>query len=776
MKAKKIALAVLLSVLMVVSFVLVACDKNEATTIDLKTATQWSNDRDESVYDVSNDASGNLVMSYDKTGTWQYVKRTLIEEPTDLAKTKTLVFTAAMSEGSHLITLKFEGGEEPVPEVTFQINATSKTYEWDVSDKAVDARARILLFIDGEFVTGTGTLTVSEFYLTSNAINETNKIVPYVAPQADPTEIVWNEITATKTSVTEWTADANGVYTVTKDGTSVKVAVDKDTWNGDDAWTGLIAYINGDALKTMKSFKLTVNGTAGKTAMIKPFDSTLEYIVTFTGEDQEIAIDISTLASRADADYSKKDTPTADNRVAILALNGATSGKMDLTIKTAQFSTEEVEPLAPTHEVNEITATSKAANKGWYDGGDGVYTVTKNSDGSYKIAFDKKGLEYPSVKAFVKGSEIANMTSIKLTVNGTEGTKLIFKPFDQPVPIETNVTLNGGDKTITVDISSYVTGKTFDTEAPIVIMAEGGNTTDKGEFTIKNLEFSTDAAPVDPNLNEITAENHKITKGWAPLDEGTYTVTAQEQGFKVQFNKTGTYNFLRTYVKGSKIMDFDTLRFTVKGEAGKEILFKFLDKEKRFKLTGGNDVIDLGYAEKLANKNLEQNLEVLICANSQDDQPKTGEFSLISAEFVETYNEINDQNKKVTGGWRPLDKDKDTYTVTEAAQGQGFDITYKKTDTYQFLFTNVKGAEIANMNKVVFKVKGTAGKEILLKFAGKEERFNLTGGEDTIELDFSANKSGQDFTAIQQLLVVIDSKTEGPATGSFSIIDVEFTA
>ena len=935
MKAKRIALAILLSVLMVVSAVLVvACkpddpkkdDKN--VKIDLLNAADWDGFNDETNYTISNNTDGSLQVDYEKSDTYQLFTRTMVDPIDDLAKIKKLVAKVKMTsdQATPELMFKFEGSDAPATaEVTIQVGGDYATYEWTLgqytTSKPYDlSKASALrVFADPGDATAKGSITFSEFYLSSEDPVAANTIK--LPEPSKPADHVWKEITADDTSVVDWEDGGMGVYTITKDASSVKAVVDKDSVEGDTAWTAMISYIYGDALATMKSFRIDIKGTAGTTALIKPLDYH-DFDVTFDGTVQHFEFDISAQASRADADFSQKDASTSDNRVAIIALNGAKSGTAELEISLAEFSTEEAknDTPTPTLEVNEITATNKTVNKAWYDGGDSVYDVEKQSDGSFKVSFDKNGFEYPTVKALVKGSAIADMTTIKFTIRGTNGTKLILKPFDQQKPIETDAVLTGGDDEFTIDISSYVAGKTFDVEEPIVIMAEGGNKTATGEFTIVNVEFGTDAVTpqpdpnlneittsnhsvtkwhpldagtytatagadgkvnvtydknqwqfllgtvkgaelanlgllkvvikgtageefsvkfleietkhvltaeetefvvdytskiastnfntnndivlcanraeghttgsfeiisaefeegtptVDPDLNVITADNTKITKGWKPMDAGTYTVTANGDGFKVQFNKTGQYQFLRTYVKGSKIMDFDTIRFTVKGEAGKEILFKFLGKELRFDLTGANDVFDLGYAEKLANQNLEQNLEVLICANSKDNQPLTGEFDLISAEFVETYNEITAQNHKVTGGWRPLDKDKDYYTVTKQASGAGFDIAYKKVGQYNFLFTNVLGSELANMNKVVFKVKGTAGKEILLKFVGKEDRFNLTGGEDTFTLDFSANKSGKDFTQIQQLLVVIDSATNGAAEGTFSILDVEFTA
>ncbi len=802
MKAKKIAIAVLLSVVMVVSsFLVVACDNTKENRWDIlaRNAEMWSAG-DKNIYQI-NTQDGKLVLDYTKTDTYQYVSGPIGATAEEKESYKTFVLTASMTTSAEWSTLlvKFGDGSN-AREFNFELSATEKTYEIDVSDYDLASKEVILLFADSGWRDVTGKITITEMYLTDREINEANRATAYQLPAGNPLPetAAWNHITSDETTVNAgWYDDGRGIYTNIQKQSDGSYNIHGKRKTHQDFWyNALLAFVDSDAttMSAFRSFKLTVKAPAGTHIAVKPFDF---YEVKATvpddleeGETFTIEVDITgfTQAKAKDeqgnpteefahtfAKTAKVADAQAQNKIYVIWETGNGAAEGDFTIVSAEFSTDKAKPM---YTAKEITATDLKVGTEWFSNDFGVYTPSVNAtDNSVNVHYNKGSYEWAYMMTYVKGAALQNMTTLTVKVKGPAGVGILVKPYDQQKDSFTNITFTGDVQTIVLDISG-LTVADWTADQQILIFIGGGVTDIEGDFTIYSMEYGTGSVTptVDPDLNVITADNTKITKGWKPLDAGTYTVTEKGEGFNVAFNKTDTYQFLRTYVKGSKIMDFDTIRFTVKGEDGKEILFKFLGKELRFEMSGGNDVFDLGYAEKLANQNLEQNLEVLICANSQDNLPKTGSFELISVEFVETYNEITADNHNVTGGWRPLDKDKDYYTVTKQAEGTGFDVTYKKVDRYNFLFTNVLGSEIANMNKITFTVKGTAGKEILFKFVGKEQRENLSGGEDTFTLDFSANKADVDFTKIQQLLIVIESSTEGAAEGTFSILSVEFTA
>lgn len=768
MKAKKIALAILLSVLMVVSFALVACKKDdEPTKIDLRTASQWSNDRDETVYDVTNDANGNLVMEYDTNGAYQYVKRTLAEQPEQLAKMKTLVFTASTTSTSQppIIILKLEGGDEAV-EIKFEISSTSKTYEWNVSDLHLDTRSRILLFADGPYMSAQGKLTITEFYFTADEINTANEITPYVEPTPEaPKNVTWNEIKADALTVNAgWYDAGNGVYTITKNSdNSYKFAVTKKNLES-HKWPAALAFIYGDTLKTVKSFKITVKGKAGDKLMVKPFDAnTLEKTFTLTGGNDTFAVDVASYAASQDRKFAKPatdDAATADNKVSLIYQPEVVNTTGEFTVISAEFSDE---VIAPTEVVKEITATDTKVGTDWYSQREGEYTTTVDN-GVVKIDYKKQDA-YSAVRAYVKGSAIATMKSITFTLNGPQGKKALLKPFDvniDGVLKETSVTFSGKQESFTIDISRYVTDKTFDEKVPICIIMEPGdnNVGNEGHLDIINVEFSTDAAPVTEVENTITVDNRAIANNtWYDSGSDVYTTTPNADGsVKVAFQKNGGgYPSVYALVKGADLGSMKSIKFVVKGTKGTNLLLKPFDKnecQSNVSLgdaaeteAGQTFIVDI--SSYVNGKSFETAEKIHIMAEGGDDKTDShGEFTLVSVEFSTktdggapdydaNYQEIKTGNLAISK-W--IDGGDKLYTI-EDKQADGVQVTVHKTGTggeWASIKSYVYGEYLRTVGALRLVVTGTQGNELLIKPFNEgalEQRITLTGEEQTIEFD-----------------------------------------
>lgn len=316
------------------------------STLSLSDASKWGPavafDEDD-VYVASNDSDGNLVFNFAKNDTYNATRIMFSEfDIADLQKVKTLVVTAKMTTEapSPALLFKVEGTDDNfdggIVEVKVKATEYYVTYEWDFGGYDLTKVIRFLIFADPGVAGSFGTITISDIYLTESEVNPDNDATKMSPDGGITPNSIWNEVTAENTSIGCWfDGTPNNVYIVTKnaDGTYT-IDVHKNTDAGE--WDALFAYVYGDALTTMKSFKLVVRGTAGKQIIVKPFDN-FEQRITLTGEEQEITIDVSSFTADTTKDFSKKDAPSAENKIVVIGEPGTNFGNDTFTIISAEF-------------------------------------------------------------------------------------------------------------------------------------------------------------------------------------------------------------------------------------------------------------------------------------------------------------------------------------------------------------------------------------------------------------------------------------------------------
>lgn len=815
MKARKIVLAVLLSVLMIASALLVvACHKveDESVKIDLLKAGDWSNDRDETSYNIS-DSNGKMIVEYETSGAYQYVKRTLVEDVEQLAKIKTLVFKASVaSETSEhpVITLKFEGGAEPLPEIKFEVGTTEKTYEWDVSQLAVSTRTRLLLFMEGELLSAKGTLTASEFYMTSDAINTANKIVPYVEPTPEPPkDITWNEIKDGALTVNAgWYDAGSGVYTATKNtDNSYKIVVAKQNIQ-DHQWPAAFAYVYGDAIKNMKSFRITVKGTAGTHLMVKPFNqNSLEKTFDLNGEEQTFIVDIADYVAGADRNFvqaADAASATDDNKVALIYAPGTVGkdGSGEFTIISAEFSTE----YAPiTENVKVITADDRTVGTDWYSLNRGEYVPTVQ-DGKVTVTYTKQD-SYSAIRAYVKGESIANMKSIVFTVKGPEGKTALLKPFDaniKDVLPETPHTFDGNEQVVKIGISKYIESledKTFAAKTPIVIIMDPGDDKASGSFEIINVEFSTDeVTPPTPEekdvVNEITVDNRTANAAWYDGGDNVYTIDKDGTAFNVKFQKAeqgNEWSSIKAYVKGAELAQMKSVVFTISGDKGLKLMLKPFDDgaiQQEHELNGTEQTFVLPLGAHFDGITPSEKETILIFA-APNENGKSGEFRIINVEFStkeeggapdypQGYKEITATDMTLTKWEDGGDK---LYTFEDGENG-AVDVTVTKNNSSQWagMRSLIYGEALKNVKTFRIVLKGTAGEKVLVKpFDSHETTVEFTGEEQVVNIfvDDYVRDTARNFTekvniAKDNTVVITGLPGETQGTQKFTIVSATF--
>ena len=795
MKIRKIALLVLICMLVAsLLAIAVACEPTEPDNgddsnwdgkIDLMKASDWEGNESETSYVAYNNNGGDLVIEYETSGQYQYIKRTFIDDLDQLAQVKTLVMKASMAAESNepYITLKLEG--DVTKEVTFDLAESVATYEWDLSSVDVSKASRLLLFAEGVSFSATGEIDVKEFYLTTAAINQSNN----VEQPGEDVDYSWNEITATSKTVNAgWYDAADGVYSVAKDGTSYKVTATKS--KSTHEWSGMVALIKGDALSTMKSFKITLKGTAGESVLVKPFNQNapIETKVTFTGEEQTVIIDVESYASHEDRDFSEKDLDSLanlnglsnDNKVAILALAGATSGTQQFTIISAEFSTEAAPAPVITEEVTEITATNRKVTSAWYSNNDGFYNFDKDGD-AVKVSYTTGDWQY--FYANVKGDAIANMKKLVVELSGEEGTRLLIKPFDAK---DAWVTLTGETDTVEIDITDILSGRDFTAAQKIVVFVEPEKAASSvtGELTLSKVEFSTEAVAVDPNAPTVQSVEYggdltlNANNYWHDGGDGKWTASASEGIWTATYPAGNNWSQLVTEIKlGDAKMNYVVLE--VKGTQGSKAIFNVGVGEAKFEGFEWDNGLMTGEWQKVvvSGSEITGDVTLRIFAGLSEDcaageiQIKTVQMYYVSA--VAEDGENLDFN--VEGALANAVKGSTRNNISFEAGKTTISYDAPSWDSVIMWIDLGEGG----FDNLELEFKGIAGHTAILSLNGQEAKWEgnewdngfLTGSTQTMSVDVSGLK-GIVFIRIFLDMNPNDANANG---GSFEITKAEFT-
>ena len=593
MKIKKISLSILLLVVMVSALVLgVACEK-PITKIELKNTEYWgpaSSDAEETNMIKATKSGNDLVINYTEKKEWTGIAYTLnYHEPEVLKTMKTLVIKAKMTSDNVVNPSMMFKMDVLAKEVSVKGTTTETTYEWDVSEMDLSTETWFIIFPDAGVAGSTGTITISEIYLTvdeENADNDVSKspVTNLITP--NPVTPNWQEVKADALTIGGW-VDASGydVYDVKAEGDGYKVNVNKRIGTG--AWSALISYVHGETsvFQTLKSFKIKVKGTAGQAILVKPFD-TNETRVELDGTEQEVIIDIIDITENASNDYSEKTDPTNLNKVVIMALPGAAKGTTSFEILSAEFSTAE----APDAGIRYNGGQMLDFNSRWRDNGDGKWTTALN-EGVWTLSY-AAGHSWASVTTKLKlGGEVMNYVYAEVKV--PEGKPFILKFADGN---EASVTGTGDWQVISKKLSANVTGN-----VQVLIFADYDGA-DAGEIQIKTAKLYNVSA------SEVAEGDLKVTADWKHADKGDNRFTIVAANGKTTITNAnptesngGGWDSLLIWIDLGE-GGYDTLTLTFKGTEGHIAIVKLNNEGTRQKefsagqggaLSGADQTVEL---------------------------------------------------------------------------------------------------------------------------------------------------------------------------------------
>ncbi len=720
MKNKLLSLLLTVALIFTV-FGIVACQPQDQETWPINIANFWSGNEDEETYTVRAGEDGtSVVISYEKSGEWQWVRRSLAtEEAEQLANVKTLVLEGKMTTSTNdpRITLKIEySGDIAAKEVHFYMSETVATYEWDLTGAQLDKAVRLLIFAEGSRVSAEGSIEISRFQLTNEEINEANDVTKQTPPVAE-TKV--NQITAeSKTANAGWYDNGDGVYTIAQDGTAYNVSYEKKSFG----WALFYALVKGDALAQMKTFSITVQGTAGQVLIVKPFDK-VEARYTLTGEEDLIQVDLTTAQ---DVDY------TAELKIIIFAQPDTQDVSGSFQILGAEFSTEDATVTPDPTPSQTVSPIDSIASSLVNDGTSSRFTIAGN-----KLTYTTAG--WDTAVGYIN---VDGVSSIAVTVKGISGHTAILKigSIEQKFEASSaNGVLSGEEQTVMFDVSALNGVQEFRVFADWDAWADIETVT--GELTIVSVR---NVATIESIASSLVNANAA----------GRFTIA----GNKLTYTTAGW----DTAVGYINVDGVSTIAVTVKGISGHTAILKIGGIEQKFEASSANGVLsgeEQTVTFDVAALSGLQEFRVFADWDAWADiSTVTGELTIVSVRNVATIENVASSLVNANAAGRfTIDGSKLTYTTA------GWDTAV--------CYVNLDG-----INTITVKVKGINGHTAILKIGGVEQKFEassangvLNGEEQTVTFDVSALSGIQEFRVFADWDAWADIET---VTGELTIVSV----
>lgn len=489
-----------------------------------------------------------------------------------------------------------------------------------------------------------------------------------------------------------------GTYAITEIADGIQVDYDVDQWS----FFGVT--FNAEEVATANTMVLTFNGTSGETIMIKPNnDGALEQTLTFDGTDQTVII-------------------TADSFQSLLMFadpGNVSSGTF--VIKEAKVYYEE-----PCYDFA----------IGFTDGGDSVYTVTENPDGTTTIDYTKAaGQGWALVRNDFVAEDVDGFNTMTITLQGTSGLSVLVKPNDDG-SLEQTITFDGTEQTFVFEASSFTT---------FIIFAEPGTESVSGTFTIVEAKLTYVESDAVPAYEEVVLGNL-----WVDNDGGIYTFTDNSGVITVDYVKAAGQEWVyMIYSIEENLENHDTLTMVFNGTAGNSIMLKpnndnALEQTITFDGTDQTIVVTAALFT-----------EIIIFA-----EPGTGDVSG-SFDIVSAVISSSDATYDFTNTF--TENDSSTYSFTPQVDDSVLvDYTKATGQEWVYMISDFEEA-IDGLNTLTLVVQGTSGESIMIK------PNNDNALEQTITFDGSVQTITISADSFDELLIFAEPGT-GDVSGSFTIV------
>ncbi|MFH2117782.1 MAG: hypothetical protein ABII85_07005 [Bacillota bacterium] len=544
-----------------------------------------------------------------------------------------------------------------------------------------------------------------------------------------------------------WTDGGDDVYTLTTNTESeLEFSYDKATFP--------YAFIrSADITQDLSIFKklvITVEGTGTILVKIETNDTT---------PAKEVGLNVTGIQGTYEWNLINDSAFLAKvDKIVIIAAPGKEASIGSISVSTLKFDVEVADGYIiqsgftniPTN-VNEYNGTDVDFdfNMKWENFAEETYTISYVG-ATTVVAFDKAtGQEWSTMQSRVQG-DFTDFNYVVAIVSGTVGQKFLLKAAND---YENFVFLTAEEQEVVVDISAMTV---VEKNAITAIFAFGSaGMAGTGNFVIHEAfmteEYDYEAPIIIKNIYNGTDLSFSIDQ-WYDGGDMNYDFTVSGTDLIVDYEKTADWAYMVAHIEGD-LSPFAKLEFEVTGTLNKTALFKVespsgnIEQSITFDGTRQTVVIELSAMTPTAIETI--NKVVIFAAPGGSG---AGQFTLHSTTFMTSDFSLQDT-------WAELDAG--TYAFSTTVDDTVL-VTYTKVNQeWVFMKSVFTTDEVAGLNTLNITLKGTDGKQVLVKANGVEQWVTFVG-TDEATVTFTA-------ASFTEILMCAEGGI-ATATGTFEII------
>ena len=483
--------------------------------------------------------------------------------------------------------------------------------------------------------------------------------------------------------------------------------------------------------------------------------------------------------------------------ILIFGYPGELNGEGSMEIGQLEFSVEKAEKnriVSKGISVNpsshyDGTSETFDFNRYWMDGGDGVYRLDNEADGTVTVTASKKGApEWALLRTGIEG-KLEGFQKIVVEVSGDKGLPILWKAEGSECSAESGIlNLTGADDTIEIDLEG-LTAEQRNSLHSIMLFVHPGDTYGGGQLKIKKAYFSKEPYS-GQNLVEYIhrykgdGEDFLINDNWYDGGEGVYLIgyPDMEQGVcVVNYDKKrgSEYSQMRSNVRGA-LGDFDYLNLELEGTPWDNLLIKiegdeyvqeylWLMGEEREQIT-----IPLDKAQ-----NCDGIKQVMIFALPGMTEG-SGQFRLSQVYFskepltvagepvVHQYDGEDDKFHIYSGYYNP---ENTVYKIKE--DGKKSQVICRKAQGQEWSYFQVDvDGTFHDFDYLNLDIEGQEGSTLLVKLETErdsiEERFKMTGRRQKVGMELEkTDDNGMNYDELKKVMFFLLPGTVGKSQVTF---------
>ncbi len=544
-----------------------------------------------------------------------------------------------------------------------------------------------------------------------------------------------------------WTDGGDGVYTLNTNTTSeLDFTYDKATF----PYAFMKSADITQDLSIFKKLVITVEGTGTMLIKLETSDTT---------PAKEVGLNVTGIQGTYEWNLLADSAFLAKvDQVVVIAAPGKEDSIGDIQVTQLKFDVAVADGFIiqsdfsniPTN-VNEYNGTDETFdfNMKWENFSEETYTISY-VDTTTVVSFDKAaGQEWSTMQSQVQG-DFTDFNFVVAIVTGTVGQKFLLKAANG---YEAFVFLTAEEQEVVVDISEMTAPEKNAITAIFAFGKAGAIGT--GDFVIHEAfmtaEYEYEAPVIIKNIYNGTDLSFAVTQ-WYDGGDLNYTLTPSGSDLVVAYNKTADWAFMVGHIEGD-LSAFAKLEFEVTGTLNKTALFKVespsgnIEQAVTFDGTRQTVVIDLSGMTPTSLSTI--NKVVIFAAPGGSG---SGTFTLHSTTFMTSDFSLQDT-------W--AENDLGTYAFSTTVDNTVL-VTYTKVaQGWVFMKSVFTEEEVAGLNTLNITLKGTDGKQVLVKANGVEQWVTFSG-TDEATVTFTAS-------AFTEIIMFAEGGVDN-ATGTFEIV------